>query len=68
MKCVTIDVPSGLLMSPSMRREWIEIFHLRCNLSPAEQSPSMRREWIEILMTFGNAMQFGVSLHAEGVD
>ena len=34
-------------MSPSMRREWIEIF-ARCSLSSSCPSPSMRREWIEI--------------------
>ena len=33
--------------SPSMRREWIEIF-LFCFNELAYKSPSMRREWIEI--------------------
>ncbi len=39
----------GCHMSPSMRREWIEISVLstQCQL---RKSPSMRREWIEISM------------------
>ena len=35
-------------MSPSMRREWIEIFANGAAPSGV-LSPSMRREWIEIL-------------------
>ena len=34
-------------MSPSMRREWIEIIS-RKPLQKSMKSPSMRREWIEI--------------------
>ena len=34
-------------MSPSMRREWIEIFPVVSDI-PLRLSPSMRREWIEI--------------------
>ena len=37
-----------LLKSPSMRREWIEIFPFPDNETVSDQSPSMRREWIEI--------------------
>ena len=36
-------------MSPSMRREWIEISSLSCVASWIRKSPSMRREWIEML-------------------
>ena len=36
-----------LQLSPSMRREWIEIFHGYAVRNDLE-SPSMRREWIEI--------------------
>ena len=34
-------------LSPSMRREWIEIFWERLNFPCRNMSPSMRREWIE---------------------
>ena len=36
-----------MTMSPSMRREWIEIVGLQ-SLFFHHGSPSMRREWIEI--------------------
>ena len=36
-----------IILSPSMRREWIEI-HLLAVLYTSVWSPSMRREWIEI--------------------
>ena len=54
-------------MSPSMRREWIEItgFRLPLVFSP---SPSMRREWIEISLDVRGTTIVLVSLHAEGVD
>ena len=57
-----------LRTSPSMRREWIEIF-LGSGLFPNLWSPSMRREWIEI-NCFSAAISAPqpVSLHAEGVD
>ena len=35
------------IMSPSMRREWIEMLCLRPS-KMGTVSPSMRREWIEI--------------------
>ena len=35
-------------MSPSMRREWIEIAQPGRRGSAALRSPSMRREWIEM--------------------
>ena len=35
------------IMSPSMRREWIEMLCLRPS-NMGTVSPSMRREWIEI--------------------
>ena len=54
-------------MSPSMRREWIEIPHgLRLHVLPA--SPSMRREWIEMQSHYVLRIDRDVSLHAEGVD
>ena len=55
-------------MSPSMRREWIE---MSCNMGSAvsgDESPSMRREWIEILCGIFLCFYRSVSLHAEGVD
>ena len=36
------------MMSPSMRREWIEISDRKDTAEGEEGSPSMRREWIEI--------------------
>ena len=36
------------VVSPSMRREWIEIVK-RLRLERSTASPSMRREWIEIM-------------------
>ena len=35
-------------MSPSSRREWIEINHVPPDVKP-HASPSSRREWIEII-------------------
>ena len=54
-------------MSPSSRREWIEILIVALK-SVFFGSPSSRREWIEILI--GKFMKVGlsVSLLAEGVD
>ena len=54
-------------MSPSMRREWIEILCLLNRLIHPE-SPSMRREWIEIAIMPIVLLAEMVSLHAEGVD
>ena len=55
-------------VSPSMRREWIE---MRCGESGKilRRSPSMRREWIEMYPqhpVYPDVVC--VSLHAEGVD
>ena len=54
-------------MSPSMRREWIEIPH-QCLQTPPMMSPSMRREWIEMAHKLKRMFHVKVSLHAEGVD
>ena len=48
MKCIGLSFLCYLKLSPSMRREWIEIQFLLC-LADRLRSPSMRREWIEIL-------------------
>ena len=55
-------------MSPSMRREWIEIGKDNVGILHKVRSPSMRREWIEIIFPFGLFLSIHVSLHAEGVD
>ena len=55
-------------MSPSMRREWIEIQICTDHRQDHYQSPSMRREWIEIVSDLGGVKAHAVSLHAEGVD
>ena len=55
-------------LSPSMRREWIEMSIFFLTISSVS-SPSMRREWIEIRQLLsGSGERFPVSLHAEGVD
>ena len=54
-------------MSPSTRREWIEISHT-ARTRRELQSPSTRREWIEIIMLFFVDLLRLVSLHTEGVD
>ena len=64
------DIPVGKILSgvsPSMRREWIEMPQ-RVALPTRHLSPSMRREWIEISEDFIKELFGIVSLHAEGVD
>ena len=39
-------------MSPSMRREWIEMVVVTCVITVISMSPSMRREWIEMLWLY----------------
>ena len=59
---------AGAHLSPSMRREWIEIFPPGCVVKLGA-SPSMRREWIEIKeVEKSDVVNRSVSLHAEGVD
>ena len=55
------------LLSPSMRRVWIEITKLS-RVRTAAASPSMRRVWIEINMSKDDIDKAVVTLHAEGVD
>ena len=55
------------LVSPSTRREWIEIRLGRYAIQFA-LSPSTRREWIEIVYCPMCAVVLSVSLHTEGVD
>ena len=47
LKCPQQKSQRDLLTSPSMRREWIEIYYFPVDISIIV-SPSMRREWIEI--------------------
>ena len=47
MKCLMLMHKTSYLVSPSMRREWIEINYQKYHLRH-EKSPSMRREWIEM--------------------
>ncbi len=54
-------------MSPSIRREWIEM-RSRNDIRKLYQSPSIRREWIEMFMGIIKAIPQIVSLHTEGVD
>ena len=53
--------------SPSIRREWIEMYILSRSPSCA-RSPSIRREWIEMRPLCPDRVVFSVSLHTEGVD
>ena len=54
-------------LSPSTRREWIEIDVCEI-MYGITRSPSTRREWIEILRRAGERKDNLVSLHTEGVD
>ena len=54
--------------SPSMRREWIEIYPVLLEMEGLFKSPSMRREWIEMSADIQPLRTVLVSLHAEGVD
>ena len=56
------------LLSPSMRREWIEMLGREIKTIPENKSPSMRREWIEMILPIYMKITALVSLHAEGVD
>ncbi len=58
----------GSYLSPSMRREWIEMVVVTCVITVISMSPSMRREWIEIFVRIPTRTTTAVSLHAEGVD
>ena len=67
MKFLNLLAGFYITLSPSMRREWIEMIPKVKKLLP-EGSPSMRREWIEIQRICSYERQEMVSLHAEGVD
>ena len=67
MKCKGDKGDDVKLLSPSMRRVWIEILIKRLN-DYAERSPSMRRVWIEITPPDAPESPAAVTLHAEGVD
>ena len=55
-------------VSPSMRREWIEMTKQYICGTENLLSPSMRREWIEMSEKISPVLADCVSLHAEGVD
>ena len=67
MKWISADSMLFLHGSPSMRREWIEIYYITDG-KIINGSPSMRREWIEMTNGVDGAGEKIVSLHAEGVD
>ena len=55
-------------VSPSMRREWIEMFSLRLT-AEEKKSPSMRREWIEIkLLTDTFSILMSPSMRREWIE
>ena len=68
MKWTKIMRDEDEIMSPSMRREWIEMSPYGVETVSLEPSPSMRREWIEMQLVYSCRRWFCVSLHAEGVD
>ena len=49
MKCLLVAGVVAVGVSPSMRREWIEI-HCTDTRLAHDLSPSMRREWIEMFV------------------
>mgnify|MGYP006988455611 CR=1 FL=1 len=63
-----LDGAITLLMSPSTRREWIEIGRPIVYESKTNLSPSTRREWIEMRFYPQHHSHEIVSLHTEGVD
>ena len=67
MKSLSNNSDNELVMSPSMRREWIEM-RRTIRTKNRRKSPSMRREWIEISFAVNYGKTWEVSLHAEGVD
>ena len=46
------------IRSPSIRREWIEMYTKNINRQSNRQSPSIRREWIEISNHSPNVWEF----------
>ena len=56
-----------IIRSPSVWREWIEIY---CTTGSRrfEKSPSVWREWIEIILAHDFRKTAVVSLRVEGVD
>ena len=67
MKSFPFPAIAAVQLSPSMRREWIEMTKA-IELLQNKGSPSMRREWIEIWRELYLYCIRLVSLHAEGVD
>ena len=53
--------------SPSVKREWIEIWKKRENAN-GYRSPSVKREWIEMFKDYNIPAGTSVSLCKEGVD
>ena len=49
MKCYLGELNRQNQMSPSMRREWIEMCIGGDKMYILDESPSMRREWIEMI-------------------
>ena len=63
-----IEMFCAKLLSPSVRRAWIEMRSGQCR-SVTPMSPSVRRAWIEIFyFPFVPFTAFYVALREEGVD
>ena len=68
MKLWRVEMMLYQELSPSTRREWIEMAPVPA-VRLFDESPSTRREWIEIpLFSAGFFVIYCVSLHTEGVD
>ena len=48
LKCVADQQRQQPELSPSIRREWIEIYEIAVQHGYSGSSPSIRREWIEM--------------------
>ena len=55
------------VMSPSLRRVWVEIFIVLLHPPEPLPSPSLRRVWVEMSDVGGSERISGVTLLAEGV-
>ena len=68
LKYIIASLNIVVWMSPSTRREWIEIYNINLHIVKIAVSPSTRREWIEIPLYIPIVHPRSVSLHTEGVD
>ena len=63
-----IEIFCAKLLSPSVRRAWIEIRSIPSIWAERTGSPSVRRAWIEMLWADTPVCDAEVTLREEGVD